>query len=33
MTKTKNKKVRRYHGCGKVGQAHDKRNCPALTNP
>ena len=33
MAKAKNKKVRRCHGCGEVGQAHDKRNCPALTNP
>ncbi|XP_020270737.1 protein FAR1-RELATED SEQUENCE 5-like [Asparagus officinalis] len=33
MTRAKNKKDRRCHGCGKVGQSHDKRNCPALTNP
>ncbi|XP_020242050.1 uncharacterized protein LOC109820333 [Asparagus officinalis] len=32
MTRAKNKKDRRCHGCGKVGQSHDKRNCPALTN-
>ncbi|KAM7497070.1 hypothetical protein LguiA_021484 [Lonicera macranthoides] len=32
LTRAKNKKVRRCHGCDKVGQAHDKRNCPALTN-
>ncbi|XP_020242983.1 protein FAR-RED IMPAIRED RESPONSE 1-like [Asparagus officinalis] len=31
-TRAKNKKDRRCHGCGKVGQSHDKRNCPALTN-
>lgn len=24
------KKGRRCNGCGKVGQAHDKRNCPVL---
>ncbi|XP_020254511.1 protein FAR-RED IMPAIRED RESPONSE 1-like [Asparagus officinalis] len=33
MIRAKNKKDRRCHGCGKVGQSHDKRNCPALTNP
>ncbi|XP_020262730.1 protein FAR-RED IMPAIRED RESPONSE 1-like [Asparagus officinalis] len=33
MGRAKNKKDRRFHGCGKVGQSHDKRNCPALTNP
>ncbi|XP_020270897.1 protein FAR1-RELATED SEQUENCE 5-like [Asparagus officinalis] len=32
MARAKNKKDRRCHGCGKVGQSHDKRNCPALTN-
>ncbi|XP_020252186.1 uncharacterized protein LOC109829493 [Asparagus officinalis] len=33
MARIKNKRERRCHGCGKVGQSHDKRNCPALTNP
>ncbi|KAM7488607.1 hypothetical protein LguiB_026091 [Lonicera macranthoides] len=33
LARVKNKKVRRCHGCGKAGQAHDKRNCPAFTNP
>ncbi|XP_020249451.1 protein FAR-RED IMPAIRED RESPONSE 1-like [Asparagus officinalis] len=33
MAREKNKKDRRCHGCGKVGQSHDKRNYPALTNP
>ncbi|XP_020254264.1 exocyst complex component EXO70A1-like [Asparagus officinalis] len=30
MARIKNKRERRCHGCGKVGQSHDKRNCPAL---
>ncbi|ESR42104.1 hypothetical protein CICLE_v10013881mg, partial [Citrus x clementina] len=25
-------KNRRCHGCGKIGQSHDKRNCPMLKN-
>lgn len=32
LKSTKNRKVRRCHGCGKIDQAHDKRNCPALLN-
>ena len=33
MARAKSKQVRRCHGCGKVGQAHDKQNCPAITTP
>ncbi|XP_020272491.1 protein FAR-RED IMPAIRED RESPONSE 1-like [Asparagus officinalis] len=33
MARAKNKKDRCCHGCGKVGQSHDKRNYPTLTNP
>lgn len=32
LANAKNSKARRCNGCGKVGQAHDKRNCPMLTN-
>ncbi|KAM7518863.1 hypothetical protein LguiB_017825 [Lonicera macranthoides] len=32
LNSAKNQKVRRCHGCGKIGQAHDKRNCPAILN-
>ena len=30
LGRAKKYKARRCHGCGKVGQSHDKRNCPIL---
>jgi hypothetical protein len=32
LVRAKAKKYRMCHGCGKSGQTHDKRNCPALQN-
>ena len=31
QAKVKNKN-RRWYGCGKIGQSHDKRNCPMFKN-